>query len=163
MQPPPQSPSSPAVSEIAIALGRVPSGLFVVAWREGEADRCMLASWVMQAGFVPPLVSVAIAESRDLMAAIDRGQPFAVSVLAESQRGLLARFGKPGPDAFTGLDVHRTASGLAALADAAAWMECRAATRAPHGDHVVVIAEIVTAGGAGGEPAVHVRRNGLRY
>lgn len=163
MQPPPQSPSSPAAAEIAVALGRVPSGLFVVSWREGEADRGMLASWVMQAGFAPPLLSVAIAESRDLLAAIDRGQPFAVSVLAESQRGLLARFGKPGPDAFAGLDVQRTASGLAALPDAAAWMECRTATRAAHGDHVVVIAEVVAAGGAGGEPAVHVRRHGLRY
>jgi flavin reductase (DIM6/NTAB) family NADH-FMN oxidoreductase RutF len=163
MQPPPHSPPLPAASEIAAALGRVPSGLFVVSWREEAADRCMLASWVMQAGFTPPQVSVAIAESRGLLAAVDQGQPFAVSVLAESQRGLLARFGKPGTDAFAGLDVHRTASGLAALSDAAAWMECRAVTRAAHGDHVVVIAEVVAAGGAGGEPAVHVRRNGLRY
>jgi len=163
MQPTPQPPAVPAVSELALALGRIPSGLFVVSWHDEGSDRCMLASWVMQAGFVPPQVSVAVAESRDLLAAIDRGLPFVVNVLAESQRGLLARFGKPGPDPFAGLDVHRTASGAAVLPDAAAWMECRPTTRAAHGDHVVVLADVVAGGGGGGEPAVHVRRNGLRY
>jgi len=163
MQPTPQPPVGPADSEIAAALGRIPSGLFIVAWCDDGADRCMLASWVMQAGFAPPQVSVAIAESRDLLSAIDRGLPFVVSVLGDSQRGLLARFGKAGPEPFAGLTVHRTASGAAALPDAAAWMECRPTARAAHGDHVVVLAEVVTAGGGGGEPAVHVRRNGLRY
>jgi flavin reductase (DIM6/NTAB) family NADH-FMN oxidoreductase RutF len=150
-------------SGVAAALGRIPSGLFVVSWREGEADRCMLASWVMQAGFAPPQLSVAVASTRDLLAALDQGRSFAVSVLAEAQRPLLARFGKPSPDAFSGLDVHRTASGSAALADAAAWFECRPSTRVSHGDHVVVLAEIDAAGGRGTEPAVHVRKNGLRY
>lgn len=163
MQPPPQAPSSHAESAIAVALGRIPSGLFVVAWRDGDADRCMLASWVMQAGFTPPQISVAIAESRGLAAAIERGQAFVVSVLCESQRGLLARFGKPGPDAFAGLAVHRPESAAAALTDAAAWLECRAVARAAHGDHMVVIAEVMHAGGGGGDPAVHLRRNGLRY
>lgn len=163
MQPTSQPPIVPAVSEIAAALGRIPSGLFIVAWCDDGADRCMLASWVMQAGFAPPQVSVAIAESRDLLGAIDRGLPFVVSVLADAQRSLLARFGKAGPEPFAGLAVHRTAAGAAALSDAAAWMECRPTARAAHGDHVVVLAEVITAGGSGGEPAVHVRRNGLRY
>lgn len=159
---------SPAQPEgdpaIAAALGRIPSGLFVVAWREDEADRSMLASWVMQAGFAPPLVSIAVAASRDLLAALDRGTPFVVSVLGESQRSLLARFGKPAADAFTGLAVHRTAGGSAALADAAAWMECRPVARAAHGDHVVVLAEVVAGASVDSlQPLVHVRKNGLRY
>ena len=148
---------------MAAALGRIPSGLFVVAWREGDADRTMLASWVMQAGFAPPAISVAVAPSRDLLAALDRGVPFVVNVLAESQRPLLARFGKPTDDAFAGLAVHRTPAGAAALADAAAWLECRAVARAVHGDHVVVVAEVGAAGGTAAEPLVHVRKNGLRY
>ncbi len=163
MQPSTQSDAAAADSGVPIALGRIPSGLFVVAWRDGDEDRCMLASWVMQAGFAPPQVSVAIASSRDLMAVIDRGATFAVSVLAESQRSLLARFGKPSPDAFAGLPLHRTATGCAVLADAAAWLDCRPTARTAHGDHVVVLAEVVAGGGTGAEPAVHVRKNGLRY
>ena len=127
----------------------------------------MLASWVMQAGFSPPSVSVAMAPTRDLLAAIDRGIPFVVNVLGESQRGLLSRFGKPsipGEDPFTGLDTLRTPGGAAALAAAAGWIECRETSRATAGDHVVIVAE-VTGGDSGpaGPPLVHVRKNGLRY
>jgi flavin reductase (DIM6/NTAB) family NADH-FMN oxidoreductase RutF len=163
MQPSTQPDTSVADAGIPAALGRIPSGLFVVAWRDGDADRCMLASWVMQAGFAPPQVSVAVAASRDLLAALDRGTTFAVSVLADAQRSLLARFGKPAADAFAGLALHRTATGVAVLADAAAWLDCRPTARAAHGDHVVVLAEVVAGGGTGAEPAVHVRKNGLRY
>ena len=158
---------SPAPAEnqpaIAAALGRIPSGLFVVSWWEANSDRTMLASWVMQAGFSPPLVSIAVAASRDLLAVLDRGEMVAVSVLGESQRPLLSRFGKPTPDAFEGLAVLRTPAGSAALADAAAWLECRRVASAPHGDHVVVLAEVTAAGGGDLEPLVHIRRNGLRY
>ena len=163
MQPSTQPDTSTPDAGIPSALGRIPSGLFVVAWREGDADRCMLASWVMQAGFAPPQVSVAVAASRDLLAALDQGTAFAVSVLADAQRSLLARFGKPADDAFAGLAVQRTATGAAVLADAAAWLDCRPTARAAHGDHVVVLAEVVAGGGTGAEPAVHVRKNGLRY
>jgi len=163
MQPSTQPDSVAVDAGIAAALGRIPSGLFVLAWRDGDADRCMLASWVMQAGFVPPQVSVAVASTRDLLAALDRGATFAVNILAESQRALLARFGKPTADAFAGLDLHRTATGTAVLADAAAWLDCRPTARATHGDHVLVLAEVVAASGTGAEPAIHVRKNGLRY
>lgn len=161
--PQPPSADAPPASEVAAALGRIPSGLFVVAWRDGDTDRGMLASWVMQAGFVPPAVSIAVAPTRDLLTAVDRGAPFVVNVLAESQRPLLARFGRAAADAFAGLPVLRTSAGTAALAEAAAWLECRPAVRAVHGDHVVIIAEVVAAGGTGAEPLVHVRRNGSRY
>mgnify|MGYP003340787304 FL=1 len=163
--------SSEAPPEIAAALGRIPSGLFVVTWQTDGQDRAMLASWVMQAGFAPPAISIAVARSRDLLAAIEASATFVVNVLDESQRPLLSRFGKPaapGEDPFAGLATARTASGGLALAEAAAWLECRgwpraAASATDHGDHVVIVAEVL--GGRGGErqPLVHLRRNGLRY
>jgi flavin reductase (DIM6/NTAB) family NADH-FMN oxidoreductase RutF len=108
----------------AAALGRIPSGLFVVTWRAREngadaTDRAMLASWIMQGGFVPPLITIAVGTSRDLLAAIDQWDPFVVNVLGESQRPLLARFGKPaapGEDPFAGLAVNRSPSGAALMA-----------------------------------------------
>jgi len=78
----PQPAGAPAAVEgIATALGRIPSGLFVISWRHDGVDRTMLASWVMQAGFSPPAVSVAVAPTRELVAAIDRGIPFVVNIL----------------------------------------------------------------------------------
>lgn len=152
---------------IATALGRIPSGLFVITWRHEAADRTMLASWVMQAGFAPPAVTVAVAASRDLLAAIAEGTPFVINILGESQRPLLARFGRPvaaGEDPFTGIDIVRRPCGAAAIATAAGWLECRGTAQAAAGDHVIVVAEVTAAGNGSGEPAlVHTRRNGLRY
>ena len=167
------APPTPAsIDDLGGALGRVPSGLFIITWRAGDTDRSMLASWVMQAGFDPPMLTVAVAPGRDLLAAIEAGAVFVVNVLGEQQRSLLARFGKPtapGEDPFAGLAVRRAPCGAAVLGDAAAWLECTAVGRlcadAPdRGDHVVVLGR-VAAGGPGSDlpPLVHVRRNGLRY
>lgn len=127
----------------------------------------MLASWVMQAGFVPPAVTVAVAASRDLLAAIAAGTRFVVNILGESQRPLLARFGRPaapGEDPFAGLDIVRSPCGAAAIASASGWLECRGTAQAAGGDHAIVVAEVTDAGSGSGEPAlVHTRRNGLRY
>jgi flavin reductase (DIM6/NTAB) family NADH-FMN oxidoreductase RutF len=168
--PSPSHDASPATADaFAAALGRIPSGLFIVTWRVGDQDRPMLASGVMQAGFAPPLVSVAVATGRDLLAALRDGQPFAVSVLAESQRSLLARFGKPpadGDDPFAGLAIERTPAGLGVLREAAAWLECRPVgeATAAGADHVVVVGRIEAAGGQTDQPpVVHIRRNGLKY
>lgn len=129
----------------------------------------MLASWVMQAGFAPPAITVAVAPGRDLLGAIGRGLPFVVNILGESQRTLLARFGRPaaqGEDPFAGLDIERATGGAAALATGAGWLECRCVGRVGGDatDHVVVLAEVIAAGNATAEPPlVHVRKNGLRY
>jgi flavin reductase (DIM6/NTAB) family NADH-FMN oxidoreductase RutF len=177
-QPQPTSQSEPPdAGAIGAALGRIPSGLFVVTWRGLEkdadaTDRAMLASWIMQGGFVPPLITIAVAASRDLLAAIDQCTPFVVNVLGESQRSLVARFGKPaapGEDQFAGLAVDRSPSGTAVIADGIAWLECQAVTQAggsggQMGDHVIILARVMAAGtGPEQAPLVHTRRNGLRY
>jgi flavin reductase (DIM6/NTAB) family NADH-FMN oxidoreductase RutF len=177
-QPIPQ-PDAAATEPTAGALGRIPSGLFIVTWREPQQaaeaapqDRGMLASWVMQAGFEPPMITIAVGLSRDLLAAIDQCTPFVVNVLGESQRSLLARFGRPaapGEDPFAGLRIDRTATGTAAIADAVAWLECRAVSQTGgggglNGDHAVILARVIAAGtGPEQPPLVHLRRNGLRY
>jgi len=177
-QPQPNAQNEPVdLDATAAALGRIPSGLFVVTWRSAEqdadaVDRGMLASWIMQGGFVPPLITIAVSTSRDLLAAIDQCTPFVVNVLGESQRSLLSRFGRPagpGENPFDGLRIERSSSGTAVLADASAWLECQAVTQAGGGggltgDHVIILARVVAAGtGPEATPLVHVRKNGLRY
>jgi flavin reductase (DIM6/NTAB) family NADH-FMN oxidoreductase RutF len=175
-QPTPQTPSAPATNDgaLAAALGRIPSGLFVITWREnggpdGGQDRGMLASWVMQAGFEPPLVSIAVGTSRDLLTAAEAGAAFCVTVLGESQRSLAGRFGKPGgpaDDPFAGLVLERTASGAAALGESVAWLECVAAgtvASGAAGDHRLLLGRVTSARGGDAQPLVHLRRNGLRY
>jgi flavin reductase (DIM6/NTAB) family NADH-FMN oxidoreductase RutF len=157
----------PVLEGVAAALGRIPSGLFLVTWRDSGQDRRMLASWVMQSGFSPPTVTIAIGTTRDLLSAVTSGTPFVINMLAESQRSLLGRLGRPqaeGEDAFPGVEIRRTPSGNAIIDSVAGWLECRAIASLPAHDHTVVVAEL-PAGDADVEttPLVHVRRNGLRY
>ncbi|MFM8636008.1 MAG: flavin reductase family protein [Planctomycetia bacterium] len=165
----PPQPSATDESLLAAALAKIPSGLFVVTWQDESRDRGMLASWVMQAGFAPPTITVAVGVDRDLVAAIERGCRFVINILGESQRPLLARFGRPsskGDDPFAGLDMSRSPGGGPVLVASVGWLECRAVGRVGGDatDHVVVLAEVTAAAAAGTEPPlVHLRKNGLRY
>ena len=98
------------------------------------------------------------------------GTPFVVNVLAEDQRALVGRFGKPtapGDDPFAGVAFDRAPCGAVALAGVAAWIECRAVAPpvgpVDGGDHAVVLGRVVATAASDRQPLVHLRRNGLRY
>src|SRR5438045_6831776 len=92
------------------ALGRIPSGMFIVTARHGEDETGMLASWVQQCSFDPPQVSVAIRRSRPLTTWLALGTAFTINILERSQTDMIVHFGRGfalGEPAFTGLDVER--------------------------------------------------------
>ena len=152
---------------LAAALGRVPSGLFVLTVRQSDQETGMLASWVQQCSFDPPRISVAVQRGRFVHGLLADGAAFAVNILASGQTDLLKHFGKGfGPDepAFTGLATERTSGGVPVLTAALAHLDCRVTSRFGAGDHELVIGEVV--GGrlpADGQPAVHIRKSGMRY
>lgn len=153
--------------DLTAALGRVPSGLFVVTVRHGRKDTGMLASWVQQCSFDPPQVTVAVNKGRWLLDWFADGAAFAVNVLAEGQKPLVAHFGKgfaADEPAFDGLAVRRADEAAPVLEAAHAYLDCRVGGRFDAGDHVLVVGRVV--GGAvqhEGKPATHVRRSGAHY
>jgi flavin reductase (DIM6/NTAB) family NADH-FMN oxidoreductase RutF len=152
---------------LAAALGRIPSGLFVLTARHGRDETGMLASWVQQCSFDPPQVSVAVNKARDVLEWLPDGAAFVLNVVPEGGKPLVAHFGKgfaPGEPAFEGLEVARERDVPPVLLAAHAYLACRVVGRADAGDHVLVIAR-VTAGAVlhDGKPTVHLRKNGLRY
>jgi flavin reductase (DIM6/NTAB) family NADH-FMN oxidoreductase RutF len=152
---------------LAAALGRIPSGLFVLTARNGENETGMLTSWVQQCSFEPPQVSVAIRKGRYILEWLPDGATFVLNLIPEGGKALIAHFGKgfaPNEAAFEGLVVSREGETPPVLCAANAYLECRVTTRLDAGDHVLVIGRVV-AGAVltPGEPIVHVRKNGLRY
>lgn len=151
---------------LAGALGRVPSGLFVVATQLEGQPLGFVGSFVQQVGFAPPTVMVAIAAGREPLAGVRASGRFTISVLGEGDRGLMRPFFRPpaqgGP--FDEVATQATATGGLVLADALAWLDCRLTGEHATGDHVVVFG-VVEAGARlrDGAPLVHVRRNGLSY
>ncbi len=79
---------------IGKALGKIPSGIHILTTGQGTAALAMLASWVQQAGFDPPAVTVAVAKGRPAGAAIHQNQAFVLSILAEGDKELLKKYAR---------------------------------------------------------------------
>ena len=151
----------------AAALGRVPSGLFILTvGRESHATG-MLASWVQQCSFEPPQLTVAVQRGRPVHDMLHDRAPFVINILGEGQPDLLKHFSKgfePGKPAFEGLEISHTSAGVPILLAALSHLACEVAGRHAVGDHDLIVGRIV--GGAShreGRPAVHIRKSGTHY
>ena len=148
-------------------LGRLPSGLFVLTARHGDQETGMLASWIMQAGFDPPMITVAVRQERYVADWLMSGAAFVVNVLSEQQKGLLKHFGRgfePGEPAFEGLEIDRSSSGLPVLRHTIGYLECRPTSHLDSGDHRIFLAEITNGHFANDHgPLVHIRKSGMHY
>lgn len=152
------------------ALGRVPSGVFVLTASDTDRHRryAMLASWVQQAAFDPPAVCLAIGKDRPMRETILRTRRFALSVLGDGDKELMRRYARPrGPDddPLTDADTFAAPSGIPAITGALAWLDCELIQTCDFGgDHELIIAR-VTAGNVlrAGHSFTHVRGNGFHY
>lgn len=153
-------------------LGRIPSGIFVLTVGDDSGrETGMLASWVQQASFDPPQVTVVVKRERYVNQWLQKRPVAILNLLGESAKNLLGHFGrgfKEDEPAFQSLEFTRgPATALPALSDALGYLECRIAGMMESGDHVVYLLEIIGAGV--GEtlheesPMVHVRKSGLSY
>lgn len=156
-----------SLPEYDAALGRIPSGVYILTIGAGSDATGMLASWVMQAGFDPPRVSVAIKTGRHVAERVLAGEAFVLNILGEGQTALLKHFGKgfePGEPAFTGIEIQAHSSGVLLLADCVGHLVCRRSEHLATGDHTIVLAEVLHGGLANqAAPMIHVRKSGRHY
>ena len=160
-----ESRSNPAIQ----ALGRVVGSLSILTTRKGDLSGAMVASWVSQASFTPPGLTVAVAKDRAVESLLQKGDCFAMNLLAEGREsGPMKQFLQPfdpGADRFAGLELEQSPSEQPLLPEALAWLECSVKQRMECGDHWLLYAE-VTHGGvfdAISTTAVHHRRSGANY
>lgn len=158
---------SEAQKALASALGRIASGLFIVTARREDAETGMLASWVQQCSFEPPLLSLAIQRGREIAGWLTESSWFTLNILDDTQTDMIVHFGRGfrgGEPAFEGLEVQRAESSGPVLGDALAYLECRVSARLATGDHDLIIAECVRGRlQFEGHPMIHVRKSGLHY
>jgi len=156
-----------AQKQLAAALGRVPSGLFIVTARQGDAETGMLASWVQQCSFNPPQVTLALRADRPITAWLTPDAFFALNVLDDGQTDMIGHFGRGfelAQPAFDGLEITRLPSGPVVLDEALAYLECQVVARHSGGDHDVLIARVLAGRMlSDGHPMVHVRKSGMHY
>jgi flavorubredoxin/flavin reductase (DIM6/NTAB) family NADH-FMN oxidoreductase RutF len=157
------------------ALGRLSGGLYVVTARQSDGEGgtrsgAMVASWVSQASFEPPGITVAVAKDRAIEALLQVGDRFVLNILRDDNhqqllRHFLKRF-PPGADRFAGVaTLDGAAAGGPVLGDALAFLGCRVAQRLEGPDHWVIYAEVEEGNVADTEAstAVHHRKVGNHY
>lgn len=155
------------MSDLAAALGRIPSGIFVLTARRGEQTTGMLASWVMQSSFEPPTFTVAVQRERPIAEWLRTGAEVALNVLADDEKDMISHFGRgfgPNEPAFRGVALLEGEAGAPVLADALAYLYGKVQGTIRAGDHDVFV--VRASGGRllrEGAPMIHVRKNGLRY
>lgn len=160
-------PSEATSGPLARALGRIPSGLFLVTTLDGTLPVGFVCSLVQQVGFEPPTVCVAVGKARGPLAALRAKRAFGISILDAASGGVMGRFFRkhePPATPFDGLELTTARTGCPLIGEALAWLDCTVVGEHELGDHVVVFGEVV----AGtlrreGDPSVHLRRNGLGY
>ncbi len=152
---------------LARALGRVPTGLFIVATKGPEKPLGFVASFVVQVGFQPPTVSVAVGQDRDHLEAIRASGRFAVSILDKESAGLMGPFFMQYEDDETAFDhvAHEDSpGGMPILTGSLAWLDCAVSGEHDAGDHVVVFGTVENADLLReGDPTIHLRKDGLSY
>ncbi|AAP99091.1 MULTISPECIES: diflavin flavoprotein [Prochlorococcus] len=156
------------------AMGRISGGLYVVTASQGDDSNkrrgAMVASWVSQASFNPPGLTVAVAKDRAIEALMQVGDRFVLNVLEENNyqhlfRQFLKRF-PPGANRFEGITVMEdVAKGGPVLGDALAYLDCFVKQRLETTDHWIIYALVEHGNISNTETktAVHHRKVGTSY
>lgn len=157
--------------QIAPVLGRVPSGVFILIAGDGNGRLTgVLTSWIQQASFDPPQVTVSVNNSRYVRDWMQPGMPVTLNQVAKGDNTLFRHFGKgfePEAPAFEGLETETGRSGLPLLKAAMSSLEGTVSGRMSAGDHEIFLITLTGAvshrNPADCEPFVHVRKNGFNY
>ena len=140
--------TKPHSDNFRTVLGRLPTGVVVVAGGDPERPSGLVVGSFMSVSLVPPLVAVCVAKISTSWPAIEAGGRFCANVLGEEQEELARRFAQTGGDKFAGVGWSPApATGSPLLDGVAAWIDCRIYERYEAGDHWLVLGEVLELSG----------------
>ena len=156
--------------EIAVPVGNIPSGLFIVCAHDKESNKTdgFLASWIQQVSFEPLLVTLAVKPGRPCSDQILEKSVFSINIVGDHDTSYLKHFWS-GYDAqknpFDELDHEITADNGVALKAAKATLTCRPKEIIRPGDHSLVVAEVIASvtHEEKSKPKIHLRKSGTDY
>ena len=129
------------------ALGRMTYGIYVLTTRVDDRINGMIASWVTQVSYEPPLVMAAIHPNRYSHDLVDKGKGFALHIIDREQKELLKIFKGPDPQKkFSKMDWQPGKTGSPILNDCLAWLELTVTEVHEPGNHTLFIGEIIDGG-----------------
>lgn len=151
---------------VSPALGRVTSGIYVATSVMEGSPVGMLASFVEQAGFEPPMITIAVKPGRVLDKALECGGALGLNILGEKNRALVKPFGKSGIESpFANIEFSLHAGQAPRLHEAMAFLLCEPRAQVAGGDHRIYLCEVIDGivQDEEDDPMVRIRQNGFGY
>lgn len=126
------------------AVGRVTGSLSVVTMRSGKNHYGFLTSWVSQAGFSPPALTISVAKEHIEESIAHVGDQFVLNILREGRnvRRYFLKPPTPSENPFENVATSSAGNGCLILTDALAYLECTVQNRMDCGDHWLLYAQV---------------------
>jgi flavin reductase (DIM6/NTAB) family NADH-FMN oxidoreductase RutF len=127
-------------------MRRFPAGVAVVTVALDEERFAITVGSLVSLSLEPPLVGIAISRQAALHELVRAAGAFGASLLAEDQAEVAAHFarGVPPIALWQGIDARPgRATGAPLLEGALGWLECRASSELPVGDHTLFVGEVL--------------------
>ncbi|MGB3589301.1 MAG: flavin reductase family protein [Tunicatimonas sp.] len=142
--------------EVSQALRKITYGFYIVTTRKpseemSTRDKDFVAaatvSWVSQASFDPPMITVAVQKHTDLHETIEKSRIFAVNIVGKDNQNMLKPFAEKSTvkgDKINGFAFEDGKTGAPILKDVPAYFECKVVEDLSNGDHSVYLGEVVS-------------------
>jgi flavin reductase (DIM6/NTAB) family NADH-FMN oxidoreductase RutF len=152
----------------AQAVGRIPSGLFIVTTGQGEEGTGFLGSLIQQVSLNPMILGIGVGAGRPAAELIEKFGNFAVHVLSKDEKDLMKHFAKgfaPGEKAFKDLEIVKGVKQTPLIKKASVVIECEwTGQKIQPGDQVLYFGKVIGGGMAQKiEPLIHTRADGRKY
>jgi flavin reductase (DIM6/NTAB) family NADH-FMN oxidoreductase RutF len=147
-------------------LKKIPYGLFVIASATRQRSAAIIANWVMQVSFDPPLLAIALEFDSGMRHLIDEAKAFSVNMLPTGSTKLAKTFLKTFPDqrmTVADKEFVMSARGLPWLKEASDTLECKVLDSVRTGDHVLYIGEVLDGISHSDHPILTLKETGLQY
>jgi len=130
-------------------LRKMTYGLWVISADAAGERQASTVTWVSQASFTPPLVTVGIRVGSHLHAVVEKAGAFAMHLVAADQKDVAEAYIKETEVTAETIGGRKVSPGPATRAPIlegfACWFEARVVEKVTRGDHAVFVAEVVDA------------------
>jgi flavin reductase (DIM6/NTAB) family NADH-FMN oxidoreductase RutF len=153
--------------DMRAVMGHFATGVCVVSARRRDGRPVgTTVNALTSVSLDPPLLLVCLARDSETLAAVLHSSHLAVNILAEEQHEHSVRFAAKGAHAHSedvDFDEHHT--GIPCLADTLATIACRVSAVHEGGDHMIVLAEVLSSASTERElaPLLFFRGSYTRY
>ncbi|MFI0357017.1 flavin reductase family protein [Actinomadura sp. 9N407] len=142
--------ASTGPSDYIEAIAGFATGVVVLTVRDGRDDLGTTISSFMSVSQDPPMVLVGVSSDSYLAEVLTRQDRWAATVLSTAQRALAGRFaaeGRPGARILLAAEPHHRGPHSEALIpeNGLAALECETRRRVEAGDHILFVAEVLSA------------------